>query len=705
MRVLSPLPRPQKTSQMASSARIDELRKKFEENPRRYFAPLANEYRKAGEVDQAIAICRDYLPQQPGHMSGHIVYGQALYETRQFEEAKAVFETALSLDPENLIALRHLGDIALIVGDSAGARTWYGRVLEADPRNEEIQAQLKSLDLLPAPAMPTPVSAPIVEHASAAASPPEQPGASSAATVVVSAVPRPSVERTLEQPAMPRPAAASSPTTGSPVSPDGPTAEIVLDQLPAAPFAAPQHMAAPTPTVESPVPSAVANERPPGGGEFPSTGPVEMAIGFEPTSAAAQPAAPAKAAGLTPIELDSPSAATAEAPAVGAVEMEGLETTVLASAPSRATPDAAQPPDRVPEVPVEAPPPAADEPAAPSPAATRDLPLLELDTLPAAPEKVPVTVPAAVESGPFVTETMAELYLQQGHRDEARRVYRALLEQRPGDAQLLAKLANLEAPIAAPPPAASAPAVEPGAGSGRSAPSAPAGPTIKDLLRLVASRRPIASLPSMQNGALPSATVTDSPSPSSPSGAAVAAEVPPAVAQASVPAADARAPAPHAPASATDAAPVAEAVPPAKASAATSPSRVDGLAILFGAAAVSPENEAAGMALAFAFADGGASMRKGAEESVAIPGAPARRVSKDFSLDAVFGGGAPAPQPSQAASSFSFDQFFSQRATAEHPTPSGSGPTGAAGGGQPAGPESLDDVARFTQWLEGLKQR
>ena len=54
---------------MASSARIEELRKKFEENPRRYFAPLANEYRKAGEIDEAITICREYLPQQPGHMN------------------------------------------------------------------------------------------------------------------------------------------------------------------------------------------------------------------------------------------------------------------------------------------------------------------------------------------------------------------------------------------------------------------------------------------------------------------------------------------------------------------------------------------------------------------------------------------------------------------------------------------------------------
>src|SRR5437868_7516792 len=114
----------------ASSARIDELRKKFDENPRRYFAPLANEYRKAGDLEQAIFICQEYLPQQPGHMSGHIVYGQALYEAARLEEARGVFETALSLDPENLIALRHLGDIAKQTDDFAGARSWYLRVLE-----------------------------------------------------------------------------------------------------------------------------------------------------------------------------------------------------------------------------------------------------------------------------------------------------------------------------------------------------------------------------------------------------------------------------------------------------------------------------------------------------------------------------------------------------------------------------------------------
>jgi hypothetical protein len=135
---------------MASSERIDELKRKFDENPRRYFAPLANEFRKGGDLDQAILICQEFLPQQPGHMSGHIVYGQALFETGRIDDARGVFETALSLDPENLIALRHLGDIAARQGDPPSARRWYERVLEADPRNEEIQGLLANLESAPA---------------------------------------------------------------------------------------------------------------------------------------------------------------------------------------------------------------------------------------------------------------------------------------------------------------------------------------------------------------------------------------------------------------------------------------------------------------------------------------------------------------------------------------------------------------------------
>ena len=134
---------------MASSARLDELKKKFDENPRRYFAPLANEHRKSGDLDQAIALCRTHLPQQPGHISGHIVLAQALFEAGTLDESREIFHTALGLDPENLIALRYLGDIAKESSDVETARSWYQRVLEVDPRNDEIVQLVRDLDAPP----------------------------------------------------------------------------------------------------------------------------------------------------------------------------------------------------------------------------------------------------------------------------------------------------------------------------------------------------------------------------------------------------------------------------------------------------------------------------------------------------------------------------------------------------------------------------
>lgn len=238
-----------------------------------------------------------------------------------------------------------------------------------------------------------------------------------------------------------------------------------------------------------------------------------------------------------------------------------------------------------------------------------------------------------VESRPFVTETMAELYEQQGHRDEALKVYRALLDQRPGDAHLQQRIAALEAKH---------------------------GPTIRELIAQVAARRPRAVLSTQP----PAATADEF--------SGVTAET--------TPARDA-----GAGASVTAAAPPETAVPGAAPGAPTE--RADALATLFGSPAIAATDESAARMLAAVFRRNGSPA--GTAEAPPIAGAPARPATKDLSLDSVFGGAG------GQSSNFSFDQFFSQRATAEKPV------TPARGGAQ----ESTEDVARFTQWLEGLKQR
>jgi thioredoxin-like negative regulator of GroEL len=667
---------------MASSPRIEELRKKFEENPRRYFAPLANEYRKAGDIEQAIAICREYLPQQPGHMSGHIVYGQALYEARQVDEAKSVFETALSLDPENLIALRHLGDIALMIGDAPGARMWYGRVLEADPRNEEIQAQLARLDQTES--TPTPVVSPQVESTE----PPPEPTPAAAAPAL---------------------AAASKPTPSS-----APTVVVSAMRVPPTPNEEPVDRPLETvPPQRDPLDQAITLERAAIPAPHIEQSP-DSPIGLEPTSKATGENFGSQATLPIDVSMVEHMARQREAPPIESFSLEGLETTSMA--PEKAPPEAtatasAPPPDQppvvseltlaavaaaaAPEPAASEPPPAPEAPEAPevptleladipveapatpavtpaaevaAPAAERtapvsqsgptddlpllDLPLLDIGELPAtrATEPEPVSQPApepatepvtelaldatAPESGPFVTETMAELYLHQGHYEEALRVYRALLEQRPGDQRLQAKIESLlampAAPEAAPSPAAAR----------TFAPVAPTGRTIRDVLTSIAVRRPSGTMTAhVENGG-----TQPEPPPSS------------------------AAPTP---------------------SQEGKPRPADRLANLFGVVDTSPGDESAAMVLSQAFTELNG-LEHGRGE---VSGAPAHPANSELSLDAVFKGDGP---EKPAPSTFSFDQFFSQRATTEHPT---------ATSGTTAETAAKDDATQFTQWLEGLKQR
>src|SRR5687768_18424317 len=100
----------------SSSARFEDLQRKFDENPRRYFAPLANELRRAGDARRAVELCRTHLAQLPEHLSGHVVLAQALADLGETEEAHRAFETVLDQDPQNVVALRALGDLAVARG-------------------------------------------------------------------------------------------------------------------------------------------------------------------------------------------------------------------------------------------------------------------------------------------------------------------------------------------------------------------------------------------------------------------------------------------------------------------------------------------------------------------------------------------------------------------------------------------------------------
>jgi len=104
---------------MSDNPRIEALRRRVEKDPGSIaFAQLAEEYRRAGDYQQAITICREGLARHPGYLSAQVTLGRALVELGQFDEALNELEAVLSVAPDNLAAIRALAEIHQQLGET-----------------------------------------------------------------------------------------------------------------------------------------------------------------------------------------------------------------------------------------------------------------------------------------------------------------------------------------------------------------------------------------------------------------------------------------------------------------------------------------------------------------------------------------------------------------------------------------------------------
>ena len=75
------------------------------------FAALAEEYRRGGRFDEAIATCSSGLKLHPSYLSAHVTLALALIETGRHDEARQALEFVLQAAPENLAAVHGLSEI------------------------------------------------------------------------------------------------------------------------------------------------------------------------------------------------------------------------------------------------------------------------------------------------------------------------------------------------------------------------------------------------------------------------------------------------------------------------------------------------------------------------------------------------------------------------------------------------------------------
>ncbi|MEW5923324.1 MAG: tetratricopeptide repeat protein [Candidatus Zixiibacteriota bacterium] len=107
-----------------------------------YWPALAMEYFLERKYARAIELCMIRLKEYPDILSGRIVYARSLYHTGQYESAEEQFYKILGYDPNNLVALKYLGDLKFRAGDEATAFAYYLKILEIEPNTNALTSPI-----------------------------------------------------------------------------------------------------------------------------------------------------------------------------------------------------------------------------------------------------------------------------------------------------------------------------------------------------------------------------------------------------------------------------------------------------------------------------------------------------------------------------------------------------------------------------------
>lgn len=105
---------------------IESLEKQLQEDPKsRVFLRLAEELRKEERFEDALRVCKQGIAHHPGYMPARVCLGRVLYALKDIGQAESEFQRVVQQMPDNVHALRGLGEIALERGDVEKARTLF----------------------------------------------------------------------------------------------------------------------------------------------------------------------------------------------------------------------------------------------------------------------------------------------------------------------------------------------------------------------------------------------------------------------------------------------------------------------------------------------------------------------------------------------------------------------------------------------------
>lgn len=134
-------------AQPATNPKIEELRFRLKTDPKsRLFYQLAEELRRGGQYAEAEQVLRQGLTVYPTYLAAWVSLGRVLREQRNDHDAVDALNTALQLDPGNVVAARLLADAYMSLGEKVEAIKKYKLVHAILPTDEDLRLTIERLE-------------------------------------------------------------------------------------------------------------------------------------------------------------------------------------------------------------------------------------------------------------------------------------------------------------------------------------------------------------------------------------------------------------------------------------------------------------------------------------------------------------------------------------------------------------------------------
>ncbi len=137
----------QAKSMEKETSEIANLTERISKDPRsKLFVPLAEEYKKAGDLEMAIHVLSEGLKNNPKYVTAKSLLGRLLLETGDLDAARKELEEVVKTIPDNLLAQRKLGDIYVLQDNRTEALQHYKVALSLNPGDAEFASLISEME-------------------------------------------------------------------------------------------------------------------------------------------------------------------------------------------------------------------------------------------------------------------------------------------------------------------------------------------------------------------------------------------------------------------------------------------------------------------------------------------------------------------------------------------------------------------------------